>query len=148
MVKHMRALLASDMVLLASGTATLEAMLAKRPMVAGYRLAPLTWFILRARRMLKIKHYTLPNILAHFHGVNNDALPVPELMQNQCNVEQLTATTLALYHDSAHRSRIVAIFEKLHHELHSNFKGDSSEHAASLIVELLEGGAQGSAKHD
>ncbi|MGO4779990.1 lipid-A-disaccharide synthase, partial [Lysobacter sp. 2RAB21] len=53
-------MVASNVVLLASGTATLEAMLAKRPMVVGYKIAPLTYTLVKRMGMLKVDHYALP----------------------------------------------------------------------------------------
>lgn len=73
-------LTAADAVYIASGTATLEAMLAKTPMVVGYKTNWLTYQI--ARRMVKLKHFSLPNLLA------NKAL-VPELLQDAVTVEAL-----------------------------------------------------------
>ncbi|MFC5741904.1 lipid-A-disaccharide synthase [Dyella tabacisoli] len=132
------AMLAADVVLLASGTATLEAMLAKRPMVVGYRVAPASYRIARALKMLKTDVYALPNILARACGMG-DALLVPELMQDNCTAGKLAAATLDLFHDSERRGHIVAAFEQLHHMLRGGLEGHAGERAATAIAELLDG---------
>jgi lipid-A-disaccharide synthase len=130
------AMLAADVVLLASGTATLEAMLAKRPMVVGYRVSPLSYRIARMMRMLKTDIYSLPNILARAQGLG-DRL-VPELMQDECTAANLADATLALFHDTGRRAAIVAAFEQLHRGLRGGLEGNGGERAAAAISELLE----------
>lgn len=131
------AMLAADVVLLASGTATLEAMLAKRPMVVGYRVAPLSYRIARALKMLKTDVYALPNILARACGLG-DALLVPELMQDDCTADRLAAATLDLFRDSERRGMIVAAFEQLHQALRGSLQGHAGERAAAAIAELID----------
>ncbi len=131
------AMLAADVVLLASGTATLEAMLAKRPMVVGYRVAPLSYRIARVLRMIKTDVYSLPNILARASGLG-DAPLVPELMQDDCTAENLAAATLDLFRDSVRRGHIVAAFEQMHRDLRGDLDGDAADRAAAAISELLE----------
>jgi lipid-A-disaccharide synthase len=131
------AMLAADVVLLASGTATLEAMLAKRPMVVGYRVAPLSYRIARALKMLKTDVYALPNILARAAGLG-DGLLVPELMQDDCTAENLAAATLALFKDSERRGAIVAAFEQLHQALRGGLEGHAGDRAAAAIAELID----------
>jgi lipid-A-disaccharide synthase len=131
------AMLAADVVLLASGTATLEAMLAKRPMVVGYRVSPLSYRIARAFNMLKTDVYALPNILARACGLGQEKL-VPELMQDDCTAENLAAATLALFGDSERRGRVVAAFEQLHRALRGTEEGGAGERAAAAVAELLE----------
>jgi lipid-A-disaccharide synthase len=131
------AMLAADVVLLASGTATLEAMLAKRPMVVGYRVAPLSYRIARALNMIKTDVYSLPNILARASGLGPGPW-VPELMQDDCTADKLAAATLALFGDSERRSAIVAAFEYLHQELRGDMAGHAGERAATAVVELVD----------
>jgi len=136
------AMLAADVVLLASGTATLEAMLAKRPMVVGYRVAPASYHLARALRMIKTDVYSLPNILAR--AGNPQAAPlVPELMQDRCTAEKLAAATLELFRDSVRRARIVEKFEQMHRELRGDAQGQAAERAAAAVLELVEGTTDG-----
>src|SRR5690606_10079054 len=86
------AMVAADVILLASGTATLEAMLAKRPMVVGYRIAPSTYRIVKALGLLKVDRYALPNVLA-------GTTIAPELMQDDCTPEALAAALLRWFDD-------------------------------------------------
>jgi len=132
------AMLAADVVLLASGTATLEAMLAKRPMVVGYRVSPISYRIARALNMLKTDVYALPNILARACGLGERAMLAPELMQDDCTPEKLSAAVLALFQDSQRRGEIVAAFEQLHRALRGELEGEAGDHAADAIIELIE----------
>jgi lipid-A-disaccharide synthase len=134
------AMLAADMVLLASGTATLEAMLAKRPMVVGYRVTPMSYRIARALKMLKTDIYSLPNVLARASGIDDGGqLLVPELMQDDCTAANLADATLTLFRDSDRRGHIVAAFEQLHRSLRSGLEGQAGERAAAAIAELIDG---------
>ncbi len=123
-----RAMAAADVVLLASGTAALEAMLAKRPMVVGYRLSPLTYRIVRSLDLLKTQVYSLPNILAG-HAL------VPELMQDECTAENLATEVLRLFHEPGRRATMVNAFERMHLALHKG--GGAAAAAARAIGELL-----------
>jgi len=121
-----RLMVASDVVLLASGTATLEAMLAKRPMVVAYRVAPLTYTLVKGLGLLKVKNYSLPNVLA-------GERVVPELMQRDCTPEKLAQATLAMLRDGQAMERIGPRFRELHLQL----RQDASARAADAIAELL-----------
>jgi lipid-A-disaccharide synthase len=120
------AMLAADAVLLASGTATLEAMLLKRPMVVGYRISPLTYWIVMRLGLLKIDRYSLPNILA------GEAL-VPELMQDACTEAAVADALGAALLDEAGREAMLARFLALHRLL----RQDADARAAEAVAELL-----------
>lgn len=139
------AMLAADTVLLASGTATLEAMLAKRPMVVGYRVSAASYAIARWLRLLKTDIYSLPNVLARALG-DAEAKPVPELMQDACTAPALAAATLDLMRDSDRRDAIVACFERLHHQLRGAGDIPAGERAARAIIDLLEAPAHDTAR--
>ena len=121
-----RLMIASDVVLLASGTATLEAMLAKRPMVVAYKVAPLTYTLVKGLGMLKVSNYSLPNILA------GERL-VPELMQHDCTPEKLAGATLTMLRDPAVAEKLEPRFRELHLQLRQN----ASARAADAVAELL-----------
>ncbi|RMQ39984.1 Lipid-A-disaccharide synthase [Pseudomonas cichorii] len=115
------ALAACDAVLIASGTATLEALLYKRPMVVAYRLAPLTFWILK--RLVKSPYVSLPNLLAR-------RLLVPELLQDAATPEALASTLLPLLDDGQVQT---AGFD----EIHRTLRRDASNQAADAVLSLL-----------
>lgn len=123
-----RAMMAADVVLLASGTAALEAMLAKRPMVVGYRIAPLTHALVKGLGMLKTNLYALPNVLA-------GKMLVPELMQHDCTPEKLAEAVVGLFRDTARRDELTQDFERMHLALHKG--GGAAASAARAIDEVL-----------
>ncbi len=124
-----RAMIAADVVLLASGTAALEAMLAKRPMVVGYRIARLTHALVKGLGMLKTDTYSLPNVLA-------GRRLVPELMQHDCTPGKLADAVLAWFRDPAGRDELAQEFERMHLSLHAG--GGAATSAARAIGQLLE----------
>ena len=115
---------AADVVLLASGTATLEAMLLKRPMVVAYKVAPLTAWI--ASKLLLIPRFSLPNLLA-----GRDL--VPEFIQQAATVDNLGNAVLNLLNNPTARTYQEAEFNLLHKQLHR----DASRQAATAIAKLL-----------
>ena len=115
----------ADAVLLASGTATLEAMLIKRPMVAVYQTAPVTAWL--ARRLVKAPYFGLPNLLA------GERL-VPEFFQEQATIENLGGAMLVLLDGGQANENLQQRFTQLHQELRRN----ASARAASAIVDLLK----------
>ncbi len=120
------AMVAADVVLLASGTATLEAMLAKRPMVVGYKVAPWTYRIVKAFGMLKVERYALPNVLA-------GADLAPELMQDECTPSNLAAAVTNLFQ----HPEIVGALQPQYRELHEALRQDASVRAADAIARLV-----------
>ena len=119
------ALAAADVVLLASGTATLEAMLSKRPMVVGYRISPLTYRIVRALGLIKVDRYALPNVLA-----GKDL--APELIQDDCTPERLAEAVLRWFQSP----RAAAALQPEYLALHESLRRDASASAAEAIASL------------
>ena len=125
-----QAMLAAEMVLLASGTATLEAMLLKRPMVVCYRLAALTWFL--ASRMLKVPYVSLPNLLA------GERL-VPEFLQDAVTVDNLGRELQRLLDNPQEQSELSTRFQ----QIHSTIRRDASAQAAEAVLQLVRSESQG-----
>lgn len=115
---------ASDAVLIASGTATLEAMLCKTPMVVAYKADTLSFWI--ARKLVKIPHVSLPNILA------GKAI-VPEFLQEKATPEALAQACLTLLQSEAHTD-----LQQQFEEQHLKLKQDAAEKAADIIEALLK----------
>lgn len=122
------ALAAADVGLVASGTATLEAMLSKRCMVVAYRLGALTSWLLRRFRLMKAPFFSQPNLLA-------GRPVVPELFQEQVTPEALGSAVLARLDDREGREEL----EKLFTDLHLSLRRDASARAAEAILGLLGG---------
>jgi lipid-A-disaccharide synthase len=116
---------AADLVLLASGTATLEAALLKRPMVVVYRLAPVTVGIVRGLRLMKTENFSLPNLLA------GETL-VPELIQEAATPERIAGEAEALLDDAPRRARLEARFA----ELHQLLRRDADRQAAEAVLAM------------
>ena len=115
------ALAACDAVLIASGTATLEALLHKRPMAVAYKVAPLTYRILK--RLVKSPYISLPNLLA-------ERLLVPELIQDAATPDALAQALAPLLDDGAVQTEG---FDLIHRAL----RQDASQQAADAVLRLV-----------
>lgn len=115
------ALQACDAVLIASGTATLEAMLFKKPMVVAYKLAPLSHWLLK--KMVKSPYISLPNLLAA-------EMLVPEFIQDAATPEALGEAVLTQLRDGSQQTERFA-------ELHESLRCDASQRAAQGVLQLL-----------
>jgi lipid-A-disaccharide synthase len=120
------AMIASDLVLLASGTAALEAMLAKRPMVVAYRISALSYRVVMGLGMMHSNHYSLPNVLA------NEPV-VPELMQGECTARNLADALERWLSDAEACETLERRFLRIHERL----RGGGSAAAARAVSELL-----------
>ncbi len=127
------AMAAADVVLVASGTATLEAALLQRAMVITYRMPRLSWWIMNSRRYQP--WVGLPNILA-------GEFVVPELLQDAATPEALSAAVIDLLRDADKRKAIEQRFAKMAVEL----RRDAAERAAEAILPYLTNSLSGSAR--
>lgn len=123
-----QAMAAADAILLASGTATLEALLLKRPMVVAYRLAPLTYWL--AKRLLKTPYYSLPNQLL-------GRACVEEITQHEVTAERLADALMALIEAGEDQQQIDA-FNAVADEL----RQEASQQAAQAVLDLIRQGRQ------
>lgn len=116
---------AADFVIVASGTATLEAALLKQPMIITYRMSSASW------RLLKSMHYLpyvgLPNVLAK-------QFIVPELLQHEATPEKITDTMNEMLSDIARIKSIKDTFTEMHHTLKQN----SAQKSAEVILSYLQ----------
>lgn len=119
------AIAASDAVLVASGTATLETALVKRPMVVAYRVAPLTGWLLRDLKIVKTEFFSQPNLLA-------GRRLVPEYFQEQVRPEVLGPALLGQL-ERPDRAELLEAFTGIHQSL----RRDASERAAEAVLELV-----------
>lgn len=119
------AMVASDAALLASGTAALECMLAKCPMVVGYRMKPFTFWL--AKRLVKTDYVSLPNLLAGRELVK-------ELLQEECEPQKLAAALLPLLANGKTSHAMHDTFRELHQQIRCN----ADEQAAQAVLELAQ----------
>jgi lipid-A-disaccharide synthase len=128
------ALSAANVVLVASGTASLEAALCKRPMVVVYRLGALTGWVLTRLNLVKSKFFAQPNLLA-------DRRVVGEYFQDQIVPESIGAELLMWLDDTERRSALEREFSRIHADL----RRGAGTRAAQAIVDLLnaQGGSAG-----
>ena len=115
---------ALDVILIASGTATLEAMLLKKPMVVAYKMSALNWLI--AKWLVKIPYCSLPNLLA------NEPL-VPEYLQGQATPERLSR---AIVDWLAHPEKGQSLQQRFL-DMHQALRCNASQRAAEAVKRLL-----------
>ncbi|MEO6976212.1 MAG: lipid-A-disaccharide synthase [Gallionella sp.] len=118
------AMIAADIVLVASGTATLEAALLKRPMVITYRMPAFSWWLMKRKSYQP--YFGLPNILC-------ERFVVPELMQEDATPDNLAQALLNLVNDGNAVTQLEQIFTELHHTLRQN----TAQKAAAAILPYL-----------
>lgn len=119
-----QAMAAADLVLMASGTTALEALLLKKPMVVGYKVAELSYQLLRF--MVKIPWLSLPNLLTGRELV-------PEFIRQKPTVENLTESVLSLLDDPTAAAAVADEFLSIHRQLRCN----ASERAADAVLQLI-----------
>lgn len=124
--KARKAMVAADAVLLASGTAALEAMLCHRPMLVAYRMAPATHWL--AKKLVKTEWISLPNLIAR------ESL-VPELIQEEANPETIAERLGEMLDDAPGREALEARFAAMH----AGLQRDASRRAAETIEALVAG---------
>ena len=123
--KAQAAIAAADVVLLASGTASLQTALYGRPMVAAYKLSPLTYLMHRLFKLVKVKYFAMPNLLT-------DEPMVPEFLQDDATPEALSAAIAELLDDPERRAVIESRFVALRAELTRG----AQQRAAKAILDL------------
>lgn len=123
------ALGAADAALVASGTATLETLLCRRPMVVAYRLGTVTAFLLRRLALVKVAYFSQPNLLL-------GRAAVPEFFQEAVRAETLGAALLSQLEDGPARRALLAEFDAVHRRL----RAGGAAAAAQAVCELLSPG--------
>ena len=118
---------AADAVLTASGTATLQTLLYKKPMVVGYRVNAVTYRLLTLFRRIKISYIAMANLLA------GEAL-APEFIQHHCTAEKITPALLRLMTDRRQIEEIEQRYQEIHRQLQQN----AAENAANAVLNLIE----------
>ena len=115
-------LAASDVVITASGTATVQAALHERPMVVVYRVSPLSYWL--GKPFLKVDTYAMPNLVAGYRIV-------PELIQDDFTPERLAEEAIALLTDTERRGRTSQALRRVREQLGE--RGVSARAAAAIL---------------
>ena len=116
---------AADLVIVASGTATLETALYKKPMIVIYKMSSISWQILK--RMRYLPFVSLPNILLN-------KFLVPELLQSDATSENISSKAIEILKDASYRKNLLTQFTKIHHQLKQN----TSDRLNRVILKLIK----------
>jgi lipid-A-disaccharide synthase len=116
---------AADLVIVASGTATLETALYKKPMIVIYKMSSISWQILK--RMRYLPFVSLPNILLN-------KFLVPELLQSDATSENISSKAVEILKDAPYRKNLLTQFTKIHHQLKQN----TSDRLNRVILKLIK----------
>ncbi len=124
-----QAMAAADLVLLASGTASLEAMLLKRPMVIAYKLAPLTYWLARLFKLYTLSHFGMPNLLA------GDPL-VPEFLQSRVTPDNLGQAIVSLLSPDDESRQLRQRMQSRFGEIHTSLRQSADDRAAQAVLKM------------
>ena len=116
---------AADLVVVASGTATLETALYKKPMIVIYKMSSISWQILK--RMRYLPFVSLPNILLN-------KFLVPELLQSDATSENISSKAIEILKDASYRKNLLLQFTKIHHQLKQN----TSDRLNKVILKFIK----------
>jgi len=122
---------AADCVLTASGTATLEALLINRPMVVGYRMSPITYYLLSGLNLVKVPYAAMANLLV-------DRELAPEFIQNRCRANLLGPAVLNFLKDKD--GDRVSEIQSAYREIHGRLRRNAGRQAAAAVLALVSGG--------
>ena len=116
---------AADLVIVASGTATLETALYKKPMIVIYKMSSISWQILK--RMRYLPFVSLPNILLN-------KFLVPELLQGDATSENISSKSFEILKNASYRKNLLTQFTKIHHQLKQN----TSDRLNKVILKFIK----------
>ena len=116
---------AADLVIVASGTATLETALYKKPMIVIYKMSSISWQILK--RMRYLPFVSLPNILLN-------KFIVPELLQSDATSENISSKAIEILKNAPYRKNLLIQFTKIHHQLKQN----TSDRLSKVILKFIK----------
>ncbi|WP_066284130.1 MULTISPECIES: lipid-A-disaccharide synthase [Arsenophonus] len=121
--QSLTAMITADVTLLASGTATLECMLAKCPMVVGYKIHPITYWLVK--RFIKLSFISLPNLLANKKLIN-------EFIQKDCQPKKLAQSLK----DLLTNKKKVKYLKQIFFQLHQSIRCNADQKAAKEILKF------------